>query len=449
MRLFKTLFCVLFACTSVLSVHSSDKQWFQIRSPHFKVITDLCAKRGTEVARHCEQMRSTFALLMNRARSLDPAPLLIFALDGQKEVDAFAGGAESGKHAGLFLPGTDESFILVDASGDPWHAVYHEYAHELLNANTSTAVQTWFDEGFAEYFSTLEVTPKETRVGSVPMGDLQFLRQNGKLMRFSDLAATRQDSPTYSQNRPEQAMFYAQSWLLVHYLFDHQLISHAEPFFAKVASGTSLSEATLAEFGMSVARLEADLMAYAKGERFRYFSLPAVEMPVQVTVSALTSIAAEAWQIDVRWHAKSQHSKADLTAHAEELHALLAKEPNNPMLLRQLGLALAELGDHEKAVDVLTRALNAEPAEVLNHYALALTSITDVPSPDSSGALLQRELAACIQLSSDFADVYRLQALVFSQEGLLDKAIAVMHEAFVLAPRSEMYELGLADLELK
>jgi Flp pilus assembly protein TadD len=446
------IICIwLLASASVLPAHSSDKHWFEIRSAHFRVVTDLSTKRGVEVARRCEQMRAAFALLMNHATTHDPAPLLIFALGGQKEVDEFAADGKRGKHAGLFLPGTDESFILVDASGDPWRAVYHEYAHELLNANTSTTVQTWFDEGFAEYFSTLEPSPKGTRLGMVPLTELQFLRQNGKLMRLGDLTAVRQESQAYSQNGSAQAMFYAESWLLVHYLFDHQLISRAEPFFALMASGKSLAEASRAEFGMSPARLESDLLEYAKGERFRYFSLPATDAPFETTVTELSVGTAQALAADVRWHTKSQHSKKDGAAYVAELRALLQKEPGNPVMLRQFGMALVQQGKNDEAVDVLRRAVHAGPAEALNHYALALALFTGAGQSSTAPltSTLGRELAACAQLDPDFADLYRLQALAFSQHGMLDQATIVMRKAFVLAPRSEVYELALADLELK
>lgn len=451
MRRFNILCISLLVSTCALPAHSSDKHWFEIRSAHFRVVTDLSARRGVEVARRCEQMRAAFALLMNRATTHDPAPLLILALDGQKEVDEFAGDSDRGRHAGLFLPGIDESFILLDASGDPWHAVYHEYAHELLNANTSTAVQTWFDEGFAEYFSTLEPSTKGTRLGMVPVPELQFLRQNGKLMRLADLIAVRQESQAYNQNGPAQAMFYAESWLLVHYLFDHQLISRAEPFFSLMANGKSLADASAVEFGMSPERLESDLLEYAKGERFRYFSLPAADASVEATVAELTPATAQALAADVRWHTRSQHSKQDSAAYAVELQGLMHEEPSNPVLLRQLGMALVQQGSNDEGVDVLTRAVNAAPAEVLNHYALA-SALLAAAGKSSSGSpvgSLDRELATCIQLDPDFADVYRLQALALSQQGMLDQATAVMRKAFVLAPRSEVYELALADLELK
>jgi len=446
------LICIsLLVSTYALPAHSSDKHWFEIRSAHFRVVTDLNAKRGTEVAQRCEQMRAAFALLMNHAKTHDPAPLLIFALDGQKEVDEFAGDTNRGKHAGLFLPGTDETFILLDASGDPWHAVYHEYAHELLNANTSTTVQTWFDEGFAEYFSTLEPSSKGTRLGMVPVAELQFLRQNGKLMRLADLTAVRQDSRAYSQNGPAQAMFYAESWLLVHYLFDHQLISRAEPFFALMANGKSLEEASPLELGMSPARLESDLLEYAKGERFRYFSLPATDASIEVTGAELTPATAQALAADVRWHTKSQHSKQDGAAYAAELQVLMHEEPSNPVVLRQLGMALLQQGSNDEAVDVLTRAVSAAPTDVLNHYALASALLTRAGESSSAPPVgsLDRELSICVQLDPDFADVYRLQALALTQQGLLDQATAIMRKAFVLAPRSEIYELALADLEMK
>jgi hypothetical protein len=320
---------------AVVPARAKEKTWVQVRSTHFTVVTDLGEKRGIEVARHCERMRAAFRLLMKQARTDDPVPLLIWALDGQKEVDDVLGSSKA-KHTGLFLAGEDRNFILVDASGDPRRAVYHEYMHALLNANISSAVPTWFEEGFAEYFSTLQINAKATTLGLVPIGELRFLRENGKLMRLPDLFAVRQDSRLYNQNGPTQAMFYAESWLLVHYIFDHHLISRAEPLFFRVARGQGLSAALQAEFGVSAARLEADLLEYAKGEGFRYFSLPAVELPDEIAVVPLSGITMQALRADLQWHATTHHSKEEVAAYAEEMRSLLKQEPNNPTVLQHL-----------------------------------------------------------------------------------------------------------------
>ena len=320
---------------AVVPARAKEKIWVQVRSTHFTVVTDLGEKRGIEVARHCEQMRAAFRLLMIQARTDDPVPLLIWALDGQREVDDMLGRSQA-KHRGLFLARKDRNFILVDASGDPRRAIYHEYIHELLNANIRSAVPTWFEEGFAEYFSTVQVSAKATKLGLVPIGELRFLRENGKLLRLADLFAVRQDSNLYNQDGPLQAMFYAESWLLVHYIFDHQLISRAEPLFSRVARGQPLSSAFQAEFGVSAARLEDELLEYAKGEGFRYFSLPAVELRDEIAVEPLSHITMQALRFDLQWHTSTQHSKEEVAAYAEEMRSLLEQEPNNPTVLQQL-----------------------------------------------------------------------------------------------------------------
>jgi uncharacterized protein DUF1570 len=334
MRFFNWFLGGILVC-AVVPGGAKEKTWVQVRSSHFTVVTDLGEERGIEAARHCEQMRAAFHLLMNKAKTDDAMPLLIFALDGEKEVDRLLGRPKA-KHTGLFLPGRGKNFILVDASADPRHAVYHEYIHELLKANSSSAVPTWFEEGFAEYFSTAQVDVKGTKLGLVPIGELQFLRQNGKLMRLSDLFAVRQDSQLYNQNGPTQAMFYAESWLLVHYIFDHNLISHAEPLFSRVASGQPLSIAIPAEFGVSMTQLESDLLEYAKGERFRFFSLPAVEVSDAIAVMNLSPITVRALRSDLQWHASTRHSKQEVSAHLEEMRSLLKQEPNNSTVLQLL-----------------------------------------------------------------------------------------------------------------
>jgi tetratricopeptide (TPR) repeat protein len=448
-------FAAILICASALNMHAAEKRWFRARSSHFTVVTDLSEKRAVEFVRRCEQMRAAFGLLMNRATTHDPAPLMIFALNGEREVDELGvPWNQNSKHAGLFLPGADQSYLLVDASADPWHVLFHEYAHELLNANTNASVQTWFEEGFAEYFSTLETNAKTFRIGMVPFAELQFLRENGKLMRFADLVAVRRDSAAYNRSSLVQAMFYAESWLLVHYLFDHQLISRAEPFFAMDEGGRTLADATKDAFGMSPSQLEDELMEYAKGERFRYFSLPIPEgvTRIDVATAGLSMVTARSLLAEMRWHASSRHSKRDAEAYALQSRALLAIEPGNPAAMRSLGIALLEMGKDQEATVAFEVASKAEPKEVMHHYALAVAlSAMELDKNQNSAheTSLEQELAACLELDPDFADVYRLQAANLSHRGLLEKAAGAVRKAILLSPRTEAYELALADIELK
>lgn len=432
---------------------ASDPTWLQIRSPHFRVITNAGEKRAIEVAARCELMRSAFLMLMPKATADDPAPLLIFALRSQQEVDDLAQG-RGGKlrHAGIFLPGSDQSFILLNMSDDPWRTVYHEYAHELLHVNTSASVQTWFEEGFAVYFSTLKSSSKGIEIGEVPVGELQFLRQNGKLLRLSDLARVNQNSDIYNHNGPLQSAFYAQSWLLVHYLFDHGLINRAQPFFSAMAAGVPLDQAILDSFRIKTEKLEQQLLAYARGEKFRYFSLPAATTGLPPRAENLNEVTASALELDIRWHVRTEHRKIDAVDVAAEYKSLLRRYPENTAALRGLGLAYLELGEYQSSFDALRHAVQHDPNSAVNHHALArLLNAMDTAGlqdahPEFSVA---QEAHACVSLDPHFADAYRLQASALAARGNFNEAIAMMRHAIALSPRIESYELSLADLELR
>src|SRR5215469_4406566 len=106
----------------------AERRWIEVRTAHFSVVSDVGEKRTSEIARRCEQLRAAFSILMNRATTNDPAPLLIFALNGEKEVAELAGEKNrNSTHAGLFLSRADRNFILIDASDDPWAPALHEY----------------------------------------------------------------------------------------------------------------------------------------------------------------------------------------------------------------------------------------------------------------------------------------------------------------------------------
>lgn len=364
----------VFAIVCAAKYASAEKAWLQVRSEHFAVITDVGEKRGLEIAQRCEQMGAAFSVLMNRATTPDPAPLVIFAVSGQKQVDDLLnGGHGKSRHAGVFLSGSDENFILLDASEDPWPIAFHEYAHELLNANAVSNVQTWFEEGFAEYFSTFESSSTRFELGRVPLRELRFLRRNGKLMRLADLISVNQNSQIYNQNGPAQELFYAESWLLVHYLFDHQLVGRAEPFFALMAGGRPLNEALQTSFGMSMQKLESELLNYARGESFRYFSLP---MPRKLSnalaANRLSEVTIAALKAEVRWHGKLDHSEDEAEQSASEYKSLLAREPGNANALRGLGLAMLELHHYDSSLQYLLQAVSAAPNEAVNQHALSL-----------------------------------------------------------------------------
>ena len=454
MKSFCRLTAVSLLLTTGVAHPFAERRWIEVRTAHFSVVSDVGEKRASDIARRCEQLRAAFSTLMNRATTNDPAPLLIFAVNGERELAELAGEKNrNSTHAGLFVSGADENFVLIDASDDPWVPAFHEYAHELLSANTSSNVQTWFDEGFAEYFSTFDTSGQRAELGRVPTGKLQFLRRNGKLMRLADLVGVNRNSEIYNRNGPSREMFYGESWLLVHYLFDHQLIDRAEPFFNLMATGTPLDDAIRTAFGATTLKLEDELLSYAKGERFRFFSLPATRerFSERVEVQPLTEVRVAALKAEVRWHGKIVHSTKEIAEYTAEFRSLLTRDPNNSVALRGLGRALFELKDYDGALRYLRQAVESDPKDVQNHHSLSLLLSAIEESGSSSagrGYSSRSEAEACVQVDPSFADAYRLIASSFERQGEFDKAEGMMRKAVLLSPRTEAYELNLANIEL-
>jgi hypothetical protein len=207
-------------------VFAGEPQWVEVRSPNFSVVTDAGEKRGREVAMHFEQMRAVFGALMTKAKVNLPTPPQIVAFRSTKEMRQIAPlfHGKPTQLAGLFQGGADRSFIMLDMSVEnPWAVVFHEYAHQLMNGNLQGEFDPWFEEGFAEYFSSIEVDSKEARVGKIPNDDYLILQQMG-MMKLTDLFKVRQNSATYNESGDHRTTFYAESGMLMHYIYDNQLL---------------------------------------------------------------------------------------------------------------------------------------------------------------------------------------------------------------------------------
>src|SRR5215472_12648751 len=179
-RRLSCLLVLIFTNYGSATAYADSPQWVEVRSPHFSVITDAGEKRGRDVVFHFEQMRAVFSELMTKANVNIPVPLQIVAFRNSKEFKQVAPlwHGKPTQLAGLFQGGEDRSFIMLDLSVEnPWQVVFHEYAHQLMNGILTQQLDPWFEEGFAEYFSTIEVDNKEARVGKPPENAYLMLQQ--------------------------------------------------------------------------------------------------------------------------------------------------------------------------------------------------------------------------------------------------------------------------------
>ena len=163
---------LLFAFTipSAGSGRDSKIKWIRVSSNHFAILTDASEKKGRETNLRLEQMRNIFSQLFLKSKLQMPEPLDVIALQSDEEYIRVAPLRKSQPISapGFFLAGDDRNYIVLDlAAEDSWRAISHDFARLLLNYNYPPT-QEWFDEGFAQYFSSLLLSDTQAQVGGDP-----------------------------------------------------------------------------------------------------------------------------------------------------------------------------------------------------------------------------------------------------------------------------------------
>lgn len=429
---------------------AGEPEWIEINSPHFSVVTDGGERRGRDVITRFEQMRVVYSTLMSHATVNLPIPLEIVAFRNTKELRQVAPlwHGKPVQLAGLFQPGQDRCFIMLDLSVDnPWNVVFHEYAHQLMNGNLTGEVDPWFEEGFAEYFSTIEVDGRQAQIGKIAPVTYQIVRQDG-LMKVADLFRVQHNSATYNESGDRRTVFYAESAMVVHYLYEHQMIPKLAAYFEfKLDKKLPVEESIQRGFGISAADFDRELRRYVSSGQFQYY---AGKTPIQIDAKnyatrPLTSNSASAVIADIHLHSPDYHQKA-----MDEFADVLKADPVNAIALRGMGYGYLQKSDFEEAADYFHRAAQLDVKDARVHYYSGLLMNrrgTRLTPADLD--FMTTELKTAIALDPDFADAYMQLAFAQSRSGDLKSALVSAHKAISLNTRNQSYYFNLADLYMQ
>lgn len=442
--------CLALGCLVLWSRQSfaGEPQWVEVRSPNFSVITDAGDKRGRDVALHFEQMRSVFGTLMTKAHVNLSVPLEIVAFRSSKEMRQVAPmfNGKATELAGLFQGGEDRSFIMLDMSVDnPWSVVFHEYAHQLMDGNVSVRTDPWFEEGFAEYFSSIEVDDKQARVGKIPEETYRVLQQTG-MMRIADLFRVQQYSKTYNESGDHRSMFYAESSLVVHYLYDNHLMPKLSEYFdARLNQKKPVEQAIQQAFGMTPEQFDKVLRNYLSSGRFMYYPVPTPSgiVAAQFAERPVSPADARAMLADIDAHSLDHHERA-----LGEFQDVLKMDPDNASALRGAGYAYLQRRDFEHAGEYFRRAADRDSKDPRVHYYNAMLMNRAGLADGSKSEEMKKELETAIALDPKLADAYSLLAWAQAFSGEPEKGLATMKRAVEMSPRNEMYQINLANIYL-
>lgn len=441
---------LIFLLVPVLGFGS--EQWTEVKSDHFTVVTDAGEKKGRDVVLRFEQMRQVFGTLMLHGEVKVSRPVQILAFKNTKEMRQMA-PVFKGKPvevAGLYQKGQAEDYIAVDLSteGDyKWHTVFHEYAHLLLNSNT-IEWPAWYDEGFAELFSTIDLSGKNAVIGRAPESAAVLVTSN-RLVPVAQLFAVQHDSPTYNESGDHRNMFYAESWLIVHYIQEKHMVKPVLMSFAE-SHGRPDEQIFRKNVGMSFSEFDHALEEYVRGNHIMGWDTP---LPTGIDASsfeARTLSANDALVAVAEMHANEKDHSAESIG---ELQQALAADPSNIKAQSDLGYAYLNRRDFEHAEPYLEKSAAAGSKDAMVHcYYAQLLQQKFQSSVNPTSELLDRqrkELDQAIALNPNLAEAYNLLAINAQARGDANAAVQAGLKAVALDRRNEFYALTLTGAYLR
>lgn len=485
--------------------------WLEIHSAHFTVITDAGEKKGREVALRFEQMRAVFATLLTKEHLNQPVPLTILAFKNDKSYYQLA-PLRQGQPLdvpGFFLPGEDQYFIVLNLfEEESWRAVAHDFAHMLLNYNYPPA-QGWFDEGLAEYFSSIRLGSKQGEIGSDPELQAtvaQDLLQNQRethaqksltellgaqvWLSIPDLLAMKHDTSTYREGT-HHTLFYAESWMVMHYLLHEKKLPETGNYFDLVLNQHIPAEdAVQRAYGMTSAQFELAVKNYfhsqtalsaalddarqrspGPNQPANYAQVYSFPVPVGPDDSAMTSKPvpeADALAIyagvEVRIPERRESGLKELQSLAAATTAVstptkssasdsddarLNTATGNELAHRALAWDHIQRGEFEEATAELSDAAGVNPRDPWIRYYLSVLKhrMAQAKHGDIQGlANMMQDLRAVLDWYPEFAEAYDLMALARMEGGGWVAAMQAERAAMLLSPRDERYAYHLAQI---
>jgi tetratricopeptide (TPR) repeat protein len=253
------------------SVALDARDWQVVRSDNFRIVSVLGEARTIELLRQLEIMRASIGATLNGETIASGTPIVIVAVDKHDDYVSLGPPPQS---AGFFISDLRESAILIEDSEDTSgvRVMLHEYAHYLNRQAGRVRYPRWFEEGNAEYLSHSRVRNQAYEY-ALPSEQHLYALETFDWLPLTELLEV-------SDTELGGSMYYAQAWLLVHYLrslpdADLNIPAQLRRYADIASDGTPADHAFETAFGVEVEQLERRLRAYFSEGAFVTRILPA------------------------------------------------------------------------------------------------------------------------------------------------------------------------------
>jgi hypothetical protein len=392
----------------------AGENWIYSRTASFELLSSASEKESRHLLVELEQFRASFLATFPLGRAREPRVTVVL-FDTNRQFTPYK-PIYKGKPKdvlGFFAARPDEVAIALTTEtkdsrdADPIEVIFHEYVHLLLFTH-DLQLPLWLDEGLAEFYSTFQVEDNSIVFGQPQTLLIRRLNYTA-LMPLQELFAVTPKSADYN-NADRAGSFYAQSWLLTHFLIcgtDRTNTDRLIRFLLLQKTSPGKMDANFREaFGQKPAELEAELRSYIESGWYhtRKAKLPVADLAAKIVFRPATDFERDFALLNLRWRV---HQNGDA---AQSALQLAEQQPNSPRPFELMAAIATQGGEKVKATQYWERAVDLKSDNAFVYQALAGTILSELTRefsldyrlPPRRAADLRFWLDRALELSPDY-----------------------------------------------
>jgi hypothetical protein len=418
--------------------------WLHASTPSFSLYGRVSEKTLVEMARDLEDFVGLLRSLHGVDASPDERPLPIYIVPRQIDLKRVQPGVTH--VSGFYSASVGDIFAVLSLDGDAERGrqvLFHEYAHHFMKQHAPAAYASWLVEGYAEYFMTARFKPDVVELG-VTSPRIAWLR-GAVWTPFDQILGRR----ALTGGRSDIAAFYAQSWLLTHYMMsDPARLARLTRYATAVAAGGDPVALAPEAVGVPLRDLERVLRQYMAALPGRRLPRPPTTGK-PLTVTRLPSSADDLLLENQRL--KMGVPPAERPALLALIRERAARYPGDRLAEMTLARAENDFGDRDKAQTLLRRRIEVDPRDV---EALQTLGWSCMLQARANPAQAQRKLSEAREWFGKGFAVDPNNALLLYDYGLSrrpdpnypnDNTVNVLLRAQALAPQVAQFRIAAAD----
>ncbi|MBI2956689.1 MAG: tetratricopeptide repeat protein [Acidobacteria bacterium] len=429
-------------------------RWMEGHTPHFHILSNTKPKDAERAAQQLEEFHHLLSLMFPGLQLEPPLPAMVLLFKNRKSFEPYLPAGATGKPeklGGFMQPGAERMQLAVnlDAPGSR-EALFHEYIHLVLALNLAD-VPVWLNEGLAEFYEQTEIDRMEFTIGNWQPGWWDLLQRHD-LIPLKALVETDYHARPF-ENEKQRELFYAESWLLVHYVMvsdEGRRRSHFVRFVELLRQGSSQEAAFRDSFGTDFQGMERQLRDYLSRRSVAFFHgrMTTAAEKRAVEFRPVEPGVAQAYLADL-WI-----NRGDLERAERALAPLLVGGSAPTEVLDRLGRIALRRQQWQEAEKYFRQALAVRPDDpaLRYHAAWAISQgRLGAPGNESARQAAANEvielLAPVVDTLTHFVNAYPpLVEARLARDDPPGELIPLLERARALAPQRHEFDFLLAHL---